>query len=311
MPPAEFERQHATERPAEHDRIARHVRIHGAGEPGDADLSYTYDALGRLAARTDAAGTWAWAYAGNTGRVLTLTDPDGNVVSYTYDAAGNRTKMVRGATATDYAYDADDRLVSRVTGAATVSYGWDANGNLASRTVKLVHNAYAGATPPEWAPEAFADPAVREAFDALTAAAAAAAEEVPRAADEIRLDEAMASAWRVVERANEFVDRSRPWDLAKDPGRRAELGTALNALLETLRLIAVWAWPVMPGKCEELWRLLGLPGTPGEQRGAAARPAFGAPAGRALGQPVILFPRIDLKAAGTPGAEPPPPPKAK
>ena len=184
-------------------------------------------------------------------------------------------------------------------------------GNLASRTVKLVHNAYAGATPPEWAPEAFADPAVREAFDALTAAAAAAAEEVPRAADEIRLDEAMASAWRVVERANEFVDRSRPWDLAKDPGRRAELGTALNALLETLRLIAVWAWPVMPGKCEELWRLLGLPGTPGEQRGAAARPAFGAPAGRALGQPVILFPRIDLKAAGTPGAEPPPPPKAK
>jgi methionyl-tRNA synthetase len=179
-------------------------------------------------------------------------------------------------------------------------------GNLASRTVKLVHNGYAGATPPEWAPEAFADPAVRAAFDALTAAAATAAAEVPKAGEEIRLDAGLASAWQVVERANEFVDRSRPWDLAKDPARRAELGTALNALLETLRLVAIWAWPTIPGKCEELWRVLGLPGTPGQQRGAAAQPAFGAPAARTLGAPVILFPRIDLHApAGAPA------PKAK
>jgi len=185
-------------------------------------------------------------------------------------------------------------------------------GNLASRTVKLVHNSYAGATPPEWAPEAFTDPAVCEAFAALTAAADTAAVEVPKAGEEIRLDAALASAWQVVERANEFVDRSRPWDLAKDPARRAELGTALNALLETLRLVAIWAWPTIPAKCEELWRVLGLPGTPGEQRGADAQPAFAAPAARTLGQPVILFPRIDLKAAGnTAAAKPAGPAKAK
>jgi len=177
-------------------------------------------------------------------------------------------------------------------------------GNLASRTVKLVHNGYAGATPPEWAPEAFADAAVREAFDALTAAADAAALEVPRANDELRLDDALASAWQVVERANEFVDRLRPWDLAKDPARRAELGTVLNALLETLRLVAIWAWPVIPAKSEELWHVLGLPGTPAEQRGAVAQPAFGAPAARALGEPAILFPRIDLKAVAGPAAGP-------
>jgi methionyl-tRNA synthetase len=184
-------------------------------------------------------------------------------------------------------------------------------GNLVSRTVKLVHNGYAGATPPEWAPESFADPAVRDAFDALTAAGAAAADEVPRAYDELRLNDGLASAWRAIERANEFVDRSRPWDLAKDPARRAELGTALNALLETLRLVAIWAWPVIPGKCEELWRVLGLPGTPAAPAGGAARPEFGAPASRPLGEPVILFPRIDLKA--TSGAPPKPagPAKAK
>jgi len=178
-------------------------------------------------------------------------------------------------------------------------------GNLASRTVKLVHNGFAGETPTEWAPESFQDPAVREAFAALTAAAEEAATGVPKAYDEIRLDEALSSAWSAVERANEFVDRARPWDLAKDPARRAELGTALGALLETLRLVAIWAWPAIPSKCETLWGVLGLPGTPGEQRGAAARPAFGAAPARRLGEPVILFPRVDLKAAsGAPAAAP-------
>jgi len=183
-------------------------------------------------------------------------------------------------------------------------------GNLASRTVKLVHNSYSGATPPEWAPETLTEAPVREAFEALTAAAAAAADEVPRANDELRLDEALASAWQVVERANEFVDRSRPWDLAKDPARRAELGTVLNALLETLRLIAVWAWPVIPGKAEELWHVLGLPGTPAAP-GGAVRPAFAAPAPRQLGEPVILFPRIDLKAMGGAPPKPAGPARAK
>ncbi len=180
-------------------------------------------------------------------------------------------------------------------------------GNLASRTLTLVHKNFGGATPTEWAPESFADPAVQEAFGALTAAAEAAANEVPRAYAEVRLHDALGRAWEVVERANEFVDRARPWELAKDPARRAELGTALGALLETLRLVAIWTWPVCPDKCETLWGVLGLPGRPGEQRGDAIRTAFGPAPSRALGAPVILFPRIDLKAeaVATGPAKPP------
>ena len=180
-------------------------------------------------------------------------------------------------------------------------------GNLASRSMKLLLTGSGGEAPAEWAPEAFQDAAVREAFAALTEAAAEAATEVPKAYEEIRLNEALASAWTVVERANEFVDRARPWDLAKDPARRAELGTALSALLETLRLVAIWAWPAIPSKCETLWKVLGLPGTPADQRGPAAQPAFGPIAPRKLGEPVILFPRIDLK---TFAAAPAPAPKS-
>jgi methionyl-tRNA synthetase len=85
--------------------------------------------------------------------------------------------------------------------------------------------------------------------------------------------------------------------LAKDPARHAELGTALAALLETLRLVAIWSWPAIPGKSEALWELLSLPGKPGETRGDAAAPRYGQPplARGRLGEVKSLFPRIELK----------------
>jgi methionyl-tRNA synthetase len=168
-------------------------------------------------------------------------------------------------------------------------------GNLASRTVTLVHKYFEGRSPGEWAPEAFADPAAGEALQAVIAAAAESAVEVPKAYEEIRLNDALESAWTVVERANEFTDRARPWELGRDPARRAELGTTLAALLETLRLVAVWTWPVMPAKCEQLWTVLGLAGSPADVRGEAAAPRYGAAEPRPLAPAQILFPRIELK----------------
>ncbi|MCC6348856.1 MAG: methionine--tRNA ligase [Candidatus Eisenbacteria bacterium] len=168
-------------------------------------------------------------------------------------------------------------------------------GNLASRTTTLIHKHFAGQAPSEWAPGRFADPLAGEALGLLVAAADAAAVQVPKAWEELRINEALDAAWTVIERANEFTDRAKPWAAGKDEARRDELGTTLSALLESLRLAAIWAWPAMPRKCEELWRNLGLPGTPGEVSGEAAKPRFGPAAPRPVGEPTILFPRIDLK----------------
>ena len=68
-------------------------------------------------------------------------------------------------------------------------------------------------------------------------------------------------------------------------------------MLEVLRLLAIGLWPAMPARCEALWAMLALPGSPAEARGEAARPAFG-PRGtpRALGAKGILFPRLDAAA---------------
>jgi methionyl-tRNA synthetase len=171
-------------------------------------------------------------------------------------------------------------------------------GNLASRTLTMVHKYFDGVVPSEWDPASLADAPAREALDALVAAAGEAHQAVPAAFEALRLDEATGAAWAPVVRANELIERVKPWVLAKEPARRTELATAMNALLETLRLVALWSWPVVPRKSEELWSQLALPGRPGETRGADAQPRFGDPAfaGRRVAEVKILFPRIELKA---------------
>ena len=172
-------------------------------------------------------------------------------------------------------------------------------GNLASRSVTMVHKYFGGTPPPDWAPASLQDASAREALEALTSAAALAGDQVPKAYQDLRVHDALGAAWVPVVRANEFIERVKPWALAKEEARRAELATALNALLETLRLVAIWSWPAIPGKSEELWALLALPGKPGDIRGDAARPAFGgeAFAGRTLGEVKSLFPRIELETS--------------
>ena len=172
-------------------------------------------------------------------------------------------------------------------------------GNLASRTISMVHRYLGGVRPTEFFPESLQDPAARESLEQLIASAQSAHVEVARGFESLKVQDALNAAWGPVVRANEFIERVKPWVVAKDPARRTELATALNALLETLRLAALWSWPAIPAKSELLWTsLLRLTGHPGEPRGEDAAPAYGrTPAGDpAVGDPLILFPRIELGA---------------
>ena len=166
-------------------------------------------------------------------------------------------------------------------------------GNLASRTLTMVHKYFGGQTPAEWRPESLRDEEARAALEHLITSAESAAVDVPKAYQELRLHDAVAQAWQPVTRANEFIERIKPWSVAKDESRGEELGTALAALLETLRLAALWAWPIVPAKSDELWSLLQLPASPAEVRGDDAAPRFGSSPSRTLGESRILFPRIE------------------
>src|SRR5918999_993149 len=73
------------------------------------------------------------------------------------------------------------------------------------------------------------------------------------------LHDALAHLWRTVTRANEYVQSSAPWGLAKDPARREELDIVLASLMRQLARQAVCVAPFMPGKAQELWLQLGGP----------------------------------------------------
>ena len=67
----------------------------------------------------------------------------------------------------------------------------------------------------------------------------------------------------------------------------------LGDCLEALRIVALLASPLIPRAAAELWRRLGLTGTPEDQRLPEAAAWGGLPAGAPLEKGAPLFPRIE------------------
>ncbi len=80
-------------------------RLVGVKDPLGNSWSYTYDAAGRLATRTDAESQ-VTTYGYNSRNDLTSIDyPSGTTdVSFTYDAVRSRTQMVDATGTTNYSY---------------------------------------------------------------------------------------------------------------------------------------------------------------------------------------------------------------
>jgi methionyl-tRNA synthetase len=131
----------------------------------------------------------------------------------------------------------------------------NAYGNLASRTISMVER-YFGGTVPKGARNEIdvADAKDLEGYHANIG---------PKG---FLLHEALRAVWLTIARANEYVDRQAPWKLAKDPATRGELESTLATVVRQLTRQAVYLYPFMPNKSEELWKALGAPGSPGEMR---------------------------------------------
>ena len=105
-----------------------------------------------------------------------------------------------------------------------------------------------------------------------------------------RLQAALLSIWTLVNRANQYVDQTAPFKLAKDPTKAARLDEVLYNLAETCRVLAVLLWPFIPATSEKIYSQLGLSGSPDR---LAASTWGGLTAGHAIGEPSPLFPRKD------------------
>lgn len=70
--------------------------------------------------------------------------------------------------------------------------------------------------------------------------------------------QAMAQVWRLVARANKFLEETSPWQLAGNAVQAPRLNTVLYTVTETLRFVGVLLLPLLPESGEAILQQLGL-----------------------------------------------------
>jgi methionyl-tRNA synthetase len=73
---------------------------------------------------------------------------------------------------------------------------------------------------------------------------------------------ALEATWGLVRESNAFLETNEPWKSEPGPEVDAVMGDALEAL----RIVTILASPAIPRTAAEIWRRLGLPGSPTDQR---------------------------------------------
>ena len=111
-------------------------------------------------------------------------------------------------------------------------------GNLVSRTVAMVEKYFGGTLLTERENGEFDDD--------LIETATALRSKVDAFMDETQLNNALAEIFKVVSRANKYIDETAPWVIAKDETKKARLATVLYNLLETIRIVATLLSAFMP-----------------------------------------------------------------
>jgi len=159
-------------------------------------------------------------------------------------------------------------------------------GNLLSRVLTMIGKYFDGRIPNAGTGQ----PVDGELRDSAAAVPARIAEDLGALAFMKYLQD----AWALVSRANRYVEENAPWTLAKNRDLD-RLGTVLYNLSESLRLIALYLYPVIPSTSQKVWDALGL-----DRRLAACRMAEECQWGKlAAGTPVRpgaqLFPRIETE----------------
>jgi methionyl-tRNA synthetase len=96
--------------------------------------------------------------------------------------------------------------------------------------------------------------------------------------------------------ANTFIDQTRPFTLAKDPAKAAELDTVLNRCIQAIYKSLVALLPICPTKAAA-----GLAQLNVDVAGKTIADLLAAelPAGHALGRAEVLFPRIEPRDPAT------------
>jgi methionyl-tRNA synthetase len=70
--------------------------------------------------------------------------------------------------------------------------------------------------------------------------------------ESLQFDRALKQVWEGITAANTIIDAAKPWDLAKDPGKKKELSRHLAGLVSFLYDAASALLPFMPATSETI-----------------------------------------------------------
>lgn len=122
-------------------------------------------------------------------------------------------------------------------------------GNLVSRTVAMVEKYFGGTLPAERE----AEPVDDELLDMALALRGKTDSYI----DETQINNALAEIFKVISRANKYIDETTPWILGKDESKKARLASVLYNLLETIRICTTLLSCFMPTTMPKVWEQIG------------------------------------------------------
>ncbi len=158
-------------------------------------------------------------------------------------------------------------------------------GNLVSRTVAMAIKYFDGTLPAE---KEFteADMDLVSQLDALQ----------PVVSDTFgtcRFSEGLEAIFKVVARANKYIDENEPWKLAKDETAKPRLAAVLYNLLDAVRRVTILLTPVMPHTAPQIFEQIGA--TEENTGWYDSEKKYLLPADVTVKKGPVLFPRIDVE----------------
>ena len=131
-------------------------------------------------------------------------------------------------------------------------------GNLLNRTVSMINQYQDGQVAPVAAEQdEFAQDLIKTANETIA--------EYQKHMDALHFSQALDSVWKLISRANKYIDETTPWTLNKE-GKSEELSKVMSNLAESLRLVAILIAPVMTQSPVKMFEQLGLDWNNEEQK---------------------------------------------
>ncbi len=160
-------------------------------------------------------------------------------------------------------------------------------GNLVSRTVSMVEKYFGGALPEEQARNMEKDGELISAITGLR-------DKYEEQMEKFQFQNALEEIFKVIQRANKYIDENAPWVLARDmEANGPRLAFVMYHLLEALRVCAILLTPFMPQSAEEVLRQIGADAACSTWDSAGSW--GGLPKAVTVRRGDNLFPRIDLE----------------